>query len=57
VIRTNGVMIWFVINDTGLHLRCRYPDTAEARASLTLWLDAVEGELRAAATASVPVAG
>lgn len=57
VIRTNGVMIWFVINDTGLHLRCRYPDTAEARASLTLWLDAVESELRAAATASVPIAG
>lgn len=57
VIRTNGVMIWFVINDTGLHLRCRYPDTPEARASLTLWLDAVESELRAAATASVPVAG
>lgn len=57
VIRTNGVMIWFVINDTGLHLRCRYPDTPEARASLTTWLDAVESELKAAATASVPVAG
>jgi mycolipenoyl-CoA---2-(long-chain-fatty acyl)-trehalose mycolipenoyltransferase / long-chain-acyl-CoA---trehalose acyltransferase len=52
VIRTDGVMIWFVLNDAGLHLRCRYPDTPEARASLALWLAAVESELRAAAPAS-----
>ncbi|MEV7694353.1 condensation domain-containing protein [Microbacterium sp. NPDC089189] len=48
-IRTDGVMIWFVINDTGLHLRCRYPDTPASRASLAVWLDAVDGDLRQAA--------
>ncbi|WP_159502006.1 condensation domain-containing protein [Microbacterium sp. 18062] len=50
VIRTDGVMIWFVVNDTGLHLRCRYPDTPEARASVGTWLTAVHDGLRAAAT-------
>ena len=47
-IRTDGVMVWFVVNDSGLHLRCRYPDTAEARANVGRWLDAVESGLRAA---------
>lgn len=46
VIRTDGVMIWFVINDSGLHLRCRYPGTDEARANVGAWLDAVEQGLR-----------
>ena len=45
-IRTDGVMVWFVVNDTGMHLRARYPDTAQARESLTAWLDAVERRLR-----------
>ncbi|MBM6405903.1 peptide synthetase [Phycicoccus sp. CSK15P-2] len=45
-IRTDGVMIWFVVNDDGLHLRCRYPDTPEARASVGRWLDEVEAGLR-----------
>jgi len=49
VIRTDGVMIWFVVNDAGLHLRCRYPDTPEARASVGTWLDHVERGLRRAA--------
>ncbi|MGB3258780.1 MAG: condensation domain-containing protein [Ornithinimicrobium sp.] len=41
VIRTDGVMIWFVVNASGMHLRCRYPDTPSARASVGPWLDAV----------------
>lgn len=49
VIRTDGVMIWFVVNDSGLHLRCRYPDTPEARESMSRWLGAVETGLRDAA--------
>lgn len=49
VISTDGVMIWFVINETGLHLRCRYPDTPQARASMPAWLDALETRLREAA--------
>lgn len=40
-IRTDGVMIWFITNPSGLHLRCRYPDTPEARASVGTWLDTV----------------
>lgn len=47
VIRTDGVMIWFVVNTTGLHLRCRYPDTTTARSSVGAWLDDVEVGLRA----------
>jgi hypothetical protein len=46
VIDTDGVMIWFIVNDEGLHLRCRYPDTPEARASVGTWLDGVEQGLR-----------
>lgn len=41
VIRTDGVMIWFVTNDSGMHVRCRYPDTPQARESVGSWLDAV----------------
>lgn len=47
VIDTDGVMIWFIVNDDGLHLRCRYPDTAEARTNVGAWLDRVEEGLRA----------
>ncbi len=47
VIRTDGVMVWYIVNDTGLHLRCRYPDTPEARQSVGSWLDAVGAGLRA----------
>ncbi|MEO7753841.1 MAG: condensation domain-containing protein [Terracoccus sp.] len=46
VIRTDGVMIWFVINDSGLHLRCRSPDTPEAHVSVPAWLNAVCSGLR-----------
>lgn len=48
VIETDGVMIWFIVNDEGLHLRCRYPDTSEARLNVGAWLDRVERGLRAA---------
>lgn len=47
VIRTDGVMIWFVINHTGLHLRCRYPDTRQARRSMRTWLAGLVYGLRA----------
>ncbi|MEH3052705.1 MAG: condensation domain-containing protein [Patulibacter minatonensis] len=48
-IRTDGVMIWFLVNSSGLHLRCRYPDTPEARANVGRWLDAVHHGIRALA--------
>ncbi|WP_150461626.1 condensation domain-containing protein [Nesterenkonia ebinurensis] len=47
VIRTDGVMIWFVINETGMHLRCRYPDTRQARRSMRTWLAGLVYGLRA----------
>ena len=47
VTRTDGVMIWFLVNASGLHLRCRYPDTAQARRSVGGWLDALQDGLRA----------
>lgn len=47
VIQTDGVMIWFIVNDDGLHLRCRYPDTSEARTNVGAWLDRIEKGLRA----------
>ncbi|MBU4465818.1 MAG: peptide synthetase, partial [Actinobacteria bacterium] len=52
VIETDGVMIWFLVGESGLHLRCRYPDTPEARVSVGQWLDAVQHRLRA--VVSVP---
>ncbi|MGJ9374080.1 peptide synthetase [Nesterenkonia sp. CF4.4] len=47
VVQTDGVMIWFVVNETGLHLRCRYPDTPQARETMHTWLEAVVEGLRA----------
>lgn len=52
-ISTDGVMLWFVLDEAGLHLRCRYPDTDEARRSVGGWLDVLVARLRAAARASV----
>lgn len=46
VIRTDGVMIWFVVNERGLHLRCRYPDTPEARMTMPIWLEAIVAGMR-----------
>lgn len=47
VIRTDGVMIWFVVNRDGLHVRCRYPDTPTARENVERWLQAVCSQVRA----------
>ncbi|WP_109525337.1 MULTISPECIES: GNAT family N-acetyltransferase [Nocardia] len=52
-IRTDGVMLWFVLDEAGLHLRCRYPDTPEARRHVGGWLDTLIARLRARARASV----
>ncbi|MFT4084598.1 MAG: GNAT family N-acetyltransferase [Nocardioides sp.] len=52
-ILTDGVMLWFMLDETGLHLRCRYPDTDEARRHVGAWLDALVSRLRARARASV----
>ncbi|MBG6085521.1 condensation domain-containing protein [Zhihengliuella flava] len=48
-VTTDGVMLWFISDQTGLHLRCRYPDTLLAREHVGGWLDAVvEGLVEAA---------
>lgn len=47
--RADGVMVWFILDESGLHLRCRYPDTDEARRSVGGWLDALVREVRALA--------
>lgn len=52
-VRPDGVMLWFILDDTGLHLRCRYPDTAEARAGVGGWLDALVRDIRNRAFESV----
>ena len=44
--RTDGVMVWFVLDEDGMRLRCRYPDTTAARVSVRSWLDAVVHGLR-----------
>ncbi|MFC6154784.1 condensation domain-containing protein [Nocardioides yefusunii] len=46
---TDGVMIWFVLDASGLHLRCRYPDTDEARLNVGRWLDELVAALRGVA--------
>jgi ribosomal protein S18 acetylase RimI-like enzyme len=51
-IRTDGVMLWFILDERGLHLRCRYPDTAEARTHVGLWLDQLVSRLRRTAQSS-----
>ena len=51
-IRTDGVMLWFILDERGLHLRCRYPDTAEARTHVGNWLDVLVARLRGIAGSS-----
>ena len=51
-ILTDGVMLWFVLDENGLHLRCRYPDTPESRANVGAWLDELVSTLRTWARAS-----
>ncbi|MFG6402988.1 condensation domain-containing protein [Microbacterium sp. P04] len=48
-IATDGVMIWFIATEAGMQLRSRYPDTPEARANVSAWLDAIEAGLEDAA--------
>ncbi|MEY8566926.1 hypothetical protein AALF15_10180 [Corynebacteriaceae bacterium 7-707] len=45
-IRTDGVMAWFVLNDDGMHLRVRYPDTPSAVANVGGWARRVAEGLR-----------
>jgi hypothetical protein len=45
-ILTDGVMLWFILDESGLHLRCRYPDTGEARRNVGRWLDHLVEQLR-----------
>ncbi|MBF6356051.1 GNAT family N-acetyltransferase [Nocardia higoensis] len=52
-IRTDGVMLWFILDEAGLHLRCRYPDTPEARRHVGAWLDTLIARLQSRARASV----
>lgn len=60
-IQTDGVMLWFIQDESGLHLRCRYPDTAAARANVGAWLDSLVARLQSMAQSSVrdllPVGG
>ena len=51
-IRTDGVMLWFILDESGLHLRCRYPDTADARTHVGTWLDLLVARLRGMARSS-----
>lgn len=52
-IHTDGVMLWFIQDKSGLHLRCRYPDTAEARTNVGAWLDLLVARLQSLAQSSV----
>lgn len=53
VIRTDGVMLWFILDESGLHLRCRYPDTTEGRHNVGGWLDALVERLQESARGDV----
>ncbi|NMO02107.1 GNAT family N-acetyltransferase [Gordonia sp. TBRC 11910] len=52
-IRTDGVMLWFILDESGLHLRCRYPDTPQARRNVGGWLDLLVDRLQSGARSSV----
>ncbi|MGO2862037.1 MAG: condensation domain-containing protein [Brevibacterium sp.] len=45
-IHTDGVMLWFITDSAGIHLRCRYPDTPEARRNVSAWLDDLVARMR-----------
>lgn len=45
-ISTSGVMLWFILDDSGVHLRCRFPDTVVARQNVGAWLDALVARMR-----------
>ncbi|WP_136611386.1 peptide synthetase [Sinomonas albida] len=48
---TDNLMIWFIVNDDGLHLRCRYPSNAVARATVSSWLDELTNRIATVARA------
>ncbi|WP_197276294.1 peptide synthetase [Corynebacterium deserti] len=48
-LRTDGVMLWFILDRSGAHLRCRYPDSPEARENVGRWIDAIVARMRAEA--------
>lgn len=52
-IQTDGVMLWFITDSAGIHLRCRFPDTPEARRNVGAWLDNLVARMRRAATVAV----
>lgn len=52
-IRTDGVMLWFIFDQSGLHLRCRYPDVQQARESVGAWLDLLVERMKDMARLSV----
>ncbi|WP_105565461.1 condensation domain-containing protein [Microbacterium halophytorum] len=56
-IRTDGVMIWFTTDHAGIRLRCRYPDTAEARRNVGAWLDDLVRRMRGEAGGRRRVSG
>ncbi|MFJ2620616.1 condensation domain-containing protein [Glutamicibacter sp. NPDC087344] len=45
-IRTDSVMLWFILDEAGMHLRCRYPDTDQARQHVGAWLDDLVERMR-----------
>jgi hypothetical protein len=49
VLPTDGVMIWFIADESGLHLRCRYPAGEVAARHAGEWLDAVTERIQDAA--------
>lgn len=49
VLPTDGVMIWFIADESGLHLRCRYPAGEVAARHAGEWLEAVTARIRDAA--------
>ncbi|GAB2898523.1 condensation domain-containing protein [Neomicrococcus lactis] len=50
-IQTDGVMVWFITDNAGIHLRCRFPDTFEARRNVGAWLDDLVARMRREAEA------
>src|SRR5699024_2734527 len=48
-LRTDGVMLWFILDRSGAHLRCRYPDSLVARENVGRWIDAIVARMRAEA--------
>lgn len=55
-IKVNDVMLWFVVNHDGMHMRVRYPDTPEARSNVSSWCQTVCESIREFAGISHAVA-